>query len=137
MRLYGRLAGKRCKATKYYRSNPRCANTTITPPQLNIHPLIINLAELKTIVYKELKGNGFPPDYITEAKIKVQFLNPKTHSQTIYCFPVVIDKEGHIYEPGRIIEDALGKPFDAFDEKNTNPVKRPQSFFDKLKTLIR
>jgi hypothetical protein len=39
-----------------------------------------------------------------------------------------IDKEGHKYEPGRIIEGALEGKFDAFDEKNIYPDKKPLTF---------
>ena len=111
-------------------------NVTIEPEQFNIRPLIMNLEQLKLIIEKELKGNDFPADFITEAKIKVQLLNPNTHSQTIYCFPILIDREGHKYEPGRIIEDALEGKFDAFDEKNILPRKRRKSLIEKLKSMF-
>lgn len=86
------------------------------------------------IIDKELKANGFPSDFITEAKIRVEFLNPNTHSHTIYCFPTLIDIEGHKYEPGRIIEDAYEDKFDPFDPINNYPDK--PSLFKKLKSIF-
>lgn len=109
-------------------------NQTIQPSELNLYPLTINLKDLPLIIDKELKANGFPSDFITEAKIRVEFLNPNTHSKTICCFPTLTDKEGHKYEPGRIIEDAYEDKFDPFDPVNIYPDKPP--FFDKIKSIF-
>ncbi|MDO9184868.1 MAG: hypothetical protein Q7W13_02575 [Bacteroidia bacterium] len=91
-------------------------NASIDPPELNIYPLIINIKELKQIIEKVLIGNGFPLDFIVEAKIRMQFLNRKTHSSSIHCFPYLIDKDGHKYESGEIIEEVYETHFDPFDK---------------------
>lgn len=109
-------------------------NQTIHPTELNLYPLIVNLKDLPIIIDKELKANGFPPDFIIEAKIRVQFLNPNTHGKTIYCFPTLTDKDGHKYAPGRIIEDAYEDNFDPFDSVNIYPDK--PSFFDRIKSIF-
>ena len=46
------------------------------PPELNLHPLTINARDLKRIIDNELLGNGFELDFIIEAKIQFQFLEP-------------------------------------------------------------
>jgi hypothetical protein len=109
-------------------------NQTINPTELNLYPLTVNLKDLPIIISKELKANGFPSDFITEAKIRIEFLNPNTQSKTIYCFPTLTDKEGHKYEPERIIEDAYEDKFDPFAPVNIYP-DRP-SFFDKIKSIL-
>lgn len=88
---------------------------TIHPTELNLYPLAVNLKNLSHIIDKELKANGFPSDFITEAKIRVEFLNPNTDKKTIYCFPTLTDKEGHKYCPGHIIEHANEDNFNPFD----------------------
>jgi hypothetical protein len=93
-------------------------NQTIYPTELNLYPLTVNLKDLAHIIDKELKANGFPLDFISEAKIRVEFPNANTLNKTIYCFPTLTDKEGHKYEPGRIIEDAHEEKFDPFDPIN-------------------
>lgn len=96
-------------------------NQTIQPTELNLYPLTVNLKDLPLIIDKELKVNGFPSDFITDAKIRVEFLNPNTHNKTIYCYPTLTDREGHKYELGRIIEDAYEDEFDPFDPINIYP----------------
>lgn len=109
-------------------------NQTIHPAELNLYPLTANLKDLPNIIDKELKANGFPSDFITEAKIHVEFLNPNTHIKTIYCFPSLTDKQGHKYEPSRIIEDAYEDEFDPFATTNIYPDK--PSFFAKIKSIF-
>lgn len=110
-------------------------NHTIHPAELNLYPLTANLKDLPFIIQKELKANAFPSDYITEAKIHIKFLNPNTHSKTIYCFPILTDREGHKYEPGRIIEEAYEDKFDPFDLINIYPDKL--SLFNKIKSIFK
>jgi len=109
-------------------------NQTIHPAELNLYPLTVNLKDLPIIIEKELKANGFPLDYILEAKIRVEFLNSNSLSKTMYCFPTLTDKEGYKYEPGRIIESAYEDKFDPFDPINIYPDKL--SFFDKIKSIF-
>jgi hypothetical protein len=106
-------------------------NQTFYPTELNLFPLTHHLKDLPNIIAKELKANGFPTDYITEAKIRVEFFNGKT----IYCFPTLTDKEGNKYEPGRIIEDAYEDEFDPFDPLNVYSNK--PSFFDRVKSIFK
>ena len=69
---------------------------TFTPQELNIRPLTLNAADLKEIIHKELRGNGFATDFIKEAHIDFEFPDPMLHRTTIYCFPYLIDKEGKV-----------------------------------------
>jgi hypothetical protein len=103
----------------------------IEPEELNLYPLLINIKELKPIIEREVISNGFPADFIVEAKIRIEFLDPVTYKRTIYCYPYLIDKDGCRYEPGRIIESAYGDYFDPFDPINIYPVK-PSNFFPGL-----
>lgn len=96
-------------------------NVEITPVELNLHPLLINIKDLKSIIEKELSANGFSNDFIIEAKIRIEFLNPDIYNRTIYCYPHLIDKNGYKYEPGRIIEDVYEGKFDPFDPVNIYP----------------
>lgn len=100
---------------------------TFEPAELNLYPLVLHAKSLKTIIDKELLANGFDADFITEARIDFQFLNPNIYWVGIYCFPCLIDKTGRRYEPGRIIAEGLEPYFDPFDEKNIYPagVKKP------------
>lgn len=91
---------------------------TIAPAALTIHPLIINIKELEGIIQKELSANGFPADFITEAMIRIEFLDPNIYRNTFYCYPTMTDKEGRTYEPDRLVESAWSKAFDPFDLKN-------------------
>ena len=109
-------------------------NQTIDPIELNLYPLKANLKDLPIIINKELKANGFPEDFVIEAKIRVEFLNHNAHSQTIHCFPTLTDREGHKYESGRIIEDAYEAKFDPFDPINMYPDK--PSFFARIKSIF-
>ena len=97
---------------------------TFEPAELNIYPLTFNAESLKGIIHKELIANGFETDFITEARIDFQFLNPNIYWVGIYCFLLLIDKNGRRYEPGRIIAEGLEPYFDPFDEKNIHPTKR-------------
>lgn len=107
----------------------------IYPPELNLHPLIVNLKDLHSIIDKELKANGFPPDFIAVASFRVEFLYPTLQSKILHCFPTFKDKEGHTFGPERIIEEAYERPFDPFDHKLSYPYK--PSFFDKLKSIFK
>ncbi|MCC2545461.1 hypothetical protein LJY25_03320 [Hymenobacter sp. BT175] len=89
-------------------------NEKLEPAELNIYPLLVYLKSLKPIIARNLEVHGFPPDFITEATIKVVFPSPITHSQTIYCYGYLVDQEGRHYESGRVIEDALEAPFNPF-----------------------
>ena len=96
---------------------------TFEPAELNIYPLVSHAQSLKTIIDRELLANGFEIDFIVEARIDFQFLNPNIYQAGIYCFPCLTDKTGREYKPGRIIAEALSTAFDPFDEKNTCPTE--------------
>ncbi|WP_345054709.1 hypothetical protein [Hymenobacter glaciei] len=91
---------------------------TFEPAELNLYPLVFHAKSLKAIIDKELLANGFDTEFITEAHISFQFLNPKIYWVGIYCFPSLIDKTGRRYEPGRIIAEGLEPYFDPFDNQN-------------------
>jgi hypothetical protein len=108
----------------------------IDPPAFNIHPLLINIKDLEGIIQKELSANGFPADFITEAKIRIQFLDPKIYRKTFYCYPTLTDKEGRKYEPGRIVESASEDVFDPFDPKHIFHPEIP-SLWARLRSMFR
>ena len=107
------------------------------PAELNIHPLTTNAAALKSIMNKELLANGFDTNFITEARIDFQFLNPNIYRVGIYCFPYLIDIEGERYESGRIIAEGLEPYFDPFDEKNIYPAQMKDTLLDKIKAFFK
>ncbi len=111
-------------------------DATFNPSELNLHPLTLNAKTLKQIIDKELINNGFDTDFIVEAKIDFEFPDPNIYRTTIYCFPILVDKEGRQYKPGRIVEEGLEKDFDPFDELNIHPTKRSLSLIDKIKNLF-
>ncbi|MRG46889.1 hypothetical protein GFS24_17340 [Chitinophaga sp. SYP-B3965] len=102
-------------------------SANIDPAQLNIPPLIMHIKDLQPIIQKELNAHGFPADFIVEAKIRIQFLDPTIYRKTFHCFPTLTDKDGRKYAPGRIVESAYEEMFDPFDKI---------SFWDKFKSTF-
>ena len=127
---------KAARRLKLKEASLNVLDATFYPEQLNLHPLTLNAKTLKAIIDKELLANGFVTDFIVEAKIDFEFPDPNIYRTTIYCFPVLVDKEGRQYKPGRIVEEGLEKDFDPFDELNIHPTKRSLSLIDKIKNLI-
>ena len=109
---------------------------TFIPHELNLHPLTLHAKTLKKIIHTELKNNGFDAEFIVEAKIDFQFLDPNIYRTTIYCFPVLIDQKGRQYKSGRIVEEGLEKDFDPFDELNIYTGEKKTSLFHKIKSLF-
>jgi hypothetical protein len=110
-------------------------NVTIDPPEFNIRPLLINLAYLKPIIERELKGNGFSPDYIIDAKIRILFLNAENNRQIMHCFTTLKGRDGNIIESGPIVEVAFETSFNPFDENNILPNRNTEVFFREVKLL--
>ncbi|HEX8429030.1 hypothetical protein [Hymenobacter sp.] len=54
-------------------------SASFEPTELNIYPLTFNADSLKEVIHKELIANGFETDFITEARINFQFLNPNIY----------------------------------------------------------
>lgn len=103
-----------------------------TPNELSISPLIFHAKSLKKIIAKELLAQGFPIDFISEAKIDFKFPNHKLYRSTIYCFPFMIDKDGRRYESKRIIAEAFEPTFNPFDHQSIYPEKK-KTIFDKIR----
>jgi len=83
-------------------------NETIKPDELNkLLPLKSYLYYLRYLIKEDLKKNEFPSDFITEAIIKVEFLNQATNPHSIYCYPSLTDKEGHKYEPAELLNQCM------------------------------
>jgi hypothetical protein len=119
-------------------------NASIEPPELNLYPLIINIKDLRPIIEKVLVVNGFPVDFIVEAKIRTEFFNRQTYNSKIRCYPYLVDREGHKYGSGVIIEEVYEVYFDALDPKNIYPdhknidqERQPLTFFHKLKLFFK
>ena len=92
-------------------------NSTIDPKKMEQLPLLRHLKDLRSIIDKELNQNGFPTDFIVDAKIKVEIPSLNPIAKDIYCYPMLIDKEGRQYAPGRIIETAYEEKFDPFKQR--------------------
>src|SRR5579871_6454228 len=79
---------------------------TFNPRALNIKPLLFHAKLLPEIVEKELLANGFPIDFLRSVIINFKFPDAVLYETTFYCFPVMIDVDGHRYEFKRIIESS-------------------------------
>jgi hypothetical protein len=110
--------------------------SSFSPKQLNIRPLILNAQELKEIIDKELTANGFDQDFIEEAVIDFQFPNFKVHNTRFYCSPYLIDINGKRYEGGRIMEEGLEPEFDPFEESNIYPTKSKTGVLSMIKKFL-
>lgn len=109
---------------------------SFSPKQLNIRPLILNAQDLKGIINKELRANGFDQDFIKEAAIDFQFPDPKIHNTRFYCSPYIVDIDGKRYESGRIMEEGLEPEFDAYNESNIYPTKSKTGVLSMIKKIL-
>jgi hypothetical protein len=89
-------------------------DSTIDPREMEKLPLMNHLKDLKNILEKELKQNGFSADFIVDARIKVEIPDSNTHSRTLYCYPELTDIDGAHYQTKRIIETAYEQKFNPF-----------------------
>lgn len=96
-------------------------DASVLPEALNIYPLIYNLRDLKKIIEKELATKNFPPDYIYNAKIVVDFFNSDLPIPKLSFYSNLINKEGYRYESKKFFVNASFDGFDPFDEKNLFP----------------
>ena len=105
-------------------------NGTVTPPELNIHPLVSNIQDLNDIITNELTANNFPSDFIKEAKIQASF---SPDSRAFQIKAVVLDAEGKLYESTPKSDEALNPYFDV-EEKMAEVNKRlnKKSFLGRL-----
>ncbi len=79
-----------------------------TPPHLAIKPILSNLRSVQHVIENELKANGFPSDYISEAIIEINYdptlpagtFYPENWEaeKTFYAKATVTDIEGNKYE---------------------------------------
>src|SRR5690242_14510767 len=69
-------------------------NGSIEPKVIERHPLLYHLSDLQNIIKQELHKNGFEENFIVEAKIRVEISDPNLYARTLYCYPVLVDKEG-------------------------------------------
>jgi hypothetical protein len=102
------------------RASLNVLTATFEPDALNLRPLIFNAWSLNEIIAKELLANGFEADFITEARIDFQFLNPNIFRNGIYCFPYLMDQAGRRYESKRIIAESYEPIFDPFAPGNVD-----------------
>jgi hypothetical protein len=110
--------------------------SSFSPKQLNIRPLILNAQDLKEIINKELKANGFEQDFIKEAVIDFQFPDLEINNTSFYCFPYLVDIDGNRYESGRIMEEGLEPGFDPFEESNIYPTKIKTGVLSMIKKFL-
>jgi hypothetical protein len=72
-------------------------NKKVKPKELEIKQITTFLDYLKITINNELKGNGFPVDFIIKAKFEI-YIPPKSKSQKIFgCIAILEDKEGKVY----------------------------------------
>ena len=108
--------------------------TSITPKEIEKYPLIFHLRDIQNIIKNELHKNGFQDDFIVEAKIRVEIPDTNLYSRTLYCYPILTDKEGRRYESGRIIEIAWETRFDPEKQVPISIWKKLKRFFKMHRT---
>jgi len=106
-------------------------NAGIDPGEMEKLPLRDHLPDLKIIIQKELKQNGFDENFIVEAKIKVTIPDINIYAKTLYCYPKLMDQDGREYTAGRIIETAS----EEFDPFLWNTISK--SFWARLKKVFK
>jgi len=98
--------------------------SSFDPPELNIHPLVVNASTLKDIIFKELSAIGFENNFIVESYIDFEFpapnINKKVSASNLYnngicCVCTLMDIEGRKYSSAEITEYALEQEFDSFN----------------------
>lgn len=89
-------------------------NQTVKPKELEIKALVALLPELSETINKTLKSNGFPSDFIVEAKISVYISQKHKASKLLSGTGFIKDVDGKVYEGSPITEKAYAKPFDKF-----------------------
>jgi hypothetical protein len=67
---------------------------TVFPKELEIRPIIAQLNRLRETMKKVLNNNGFPTDFIVDAKFKIYISQKYKAMQLLTCQAVLIDKEG-------------------------------------------
>lgn len=80
-------------------------NKEIFPKELMIRPLLINLDYLKYIIYKTIKSNNLPLDFIKEAKFNIKV----TQDRQIICSNFTVGENGRIYKSKDYIEQSYEK----------------------------
>jgi hypothetical protein len=105
-----------CAAKEKNKSNIEIdiLNKKVKPKDLEIKQIVTYLDYLKHTIVKELKGNGFPDDYITKAKFEI-YISPENKVQKVFsCVAILEDAEGKIYRSKPYSEQALEKDLQVF-----------------------
>jgi hypothetical protein len=106
----------------------------VFPVSLHLPVFEPHIKDLRWIIEAELLNNGFPTDFVVEAKIELEFPGGSGITKPLYCYPYIIDKEGKRYAPGRLIEYAYEVGFqgvhaDTYSEEKSNLLKIIRDWF--------
>jgi hypothetical protein len=84
-------------------------NDAVTPRELEMHPIVAQLKDLRETIRKTLLSNQFPEDYITEARFAITI--PEKGSRWFTCIPTIKDKDGKKYVGKTYWEQAMETGF--------------------------
>lgn len=99
---------------------------TVNPKSIEIKPITAQLTYLEQTIKKELKGNGFPDDFIKSAKFEIYISPENKVSKVFSCVATLTDTEGKTYR---------SKPYAEMAYENDLQVFKP-TLADKIKKLI-
>jgi len=96
---------------------------TVIPKEIEIEPITSQLKDLRFTITRTLESNGFPNDFIINAKFKIFISQKYKPIRLLTCQGIITDKDGHVYEGKIYTETAFQTPFEVF----------PVTLIDKLK----
>ncbi len=102
-------------------------NETVSPAELQIRPITIQLQELRETIDKTLIKQRFDADFITEAKFIIFISQRQKVLKLFTCQAILKDIEGRVYA-GKVYTERAYTHFKVFDFHRT--------FFEKLKQLF-
>ena len=87
---------------------------TVDPKVLAIRPIIVHLPLLRETITRTLETNGFPPDFITDARLIIHISESHRTARQLTCKTNLTDQEGHLYEGRTYTEQAYEDRFRVF-----------------------
>jgi hypothetical protein len=115
-----------CAANEKNKSNVEIdiLNKKVKPKDLELLQIVTFLDYLKQTIKKELKGNGFPDDYIKKAKFEI-YISPENKVQKIFsCVAILEDVEGKIYRSKSYAEQSYEKDLQVFKPTLADKIKK-------------
>ena len=87
---------------------------TVEPKELEIKPIIAQLARLRETIHTTLNSAGFSADVIVDARFKIYISQQFKPLRLLTCQAIVIDRDGRVYEGKTYTEKAYEVPFKVF-----------------------